>query len=494
LNSFARKLAGLLTFPNLLVVILWCSPLLFGGARIQGGSFLRDPDIWWHLRNAQVLVTTHHFLTTDLYSFTTGGQPWINPEWLAELPYYAAYHFWGVRGLYYVTFIVFEIMLAGVFRIALLRSRDFTASYVATFAFVMFAMVNFGPRTILFGWLSLVVELLIFEAARHRPKAIWWLVPLFTLWINFHGSWMIGVVLFVVYAASGLVAGHWGAILAERWKPAQIKRLIAVGGASFVALFINPYGWRLVFYPFDFAFQQRLNVSRGEEWLSLDFHTGNGKFFLFVVLCIAVLSLLRRRTWRLHEVFFALIAIYSAATYVRFLFLAGILLAPMIATEIAQDENGPEPEPDRNRPLLNATLMLAVLAFVIYRFPKTSVLSQGREAAFPQAAFARLNTFNPQDRVFNSYAYGGYMIWSARSTPTFLDSRTDIFEHHGILADYAKAIDFHDPLAIFDQYKIRYVFFPKSDPLIYLLTHTRGWKTNFDQGGAVIMERSTTPA
>jgi len=41
---------------------------------------MRDPDIWWHLRNAQTLLTTHHFIRQDTYSFTTFGQSWINPE------------------------------------------------------------------------------------------------------------------------------------------------------------------------------------------------------------------------------------------------------------------------------------------------------------------------------------------------------------------------------------------------------------------------------
>ena len=61
---------------------------------------LNDPDLWWHLRNAQVLLTTHHFIRQDFYSFTTVGQPWINPEWLAEIPYYLAFRIFAERGVF----------------------------------------------------------------------------------------------------------------------------------------------------------------------------------------------------------------------------------------------------------------------------------------------------------------------------------------------------------------------------------------------------------
>ena len=36
-----------------------------------------DPDIWWHLRNAEYLFQHHQFPRTDMYSFTVAGHPWI---------------------------------------------------------------------------------------------------------------------------------------------------------------------------------------------------------------------------------------------------------------------------------------------------------------------------------------------------------------------------------------------------------------------------------
>jgi hypothetical protein len=49
---------------------------------------LPDPDIWWHLRNAQYLIAHHTLPNLDTYSFTVVGHFWMDPEWLAEIPYY----------------------------------------------------------------------------------------------------------------------------------------------------------------------------------------------------------------------------------------------------------------------------------------------------------------------------------------------------------------------------------------------------------------------
>jgi len=71
----------------LLVLTVLIVTLEFMMAR--GG--MGDPDIWWHLRNAEYLFQTHHLPHVDTYSFTVAGQPWMNHEWLAEIPFYLAW-------------------------------------------------------------------------------------------------------------------------------------------------------------------------------------------------------------------------------------------------------------------------------------------------------------------------------------------------------------------------------------------------------------------
>jgi hypothetical protein len=177
---------------------------------------------------------------------------------------------------------------------------------------------------------------------------------------------------------------------------------------------------------------------------------------------------------------------------VRFLFLIGLVLCPMFAVDLGNVFRSLKPQ--KARPVLNALLLSALVLAVALRFPTTAVLRKGISESLPEQAMARINTFSPGDHIFNYYGWGGYMIWMSRSHPVFIDSRTDIFEHHGVLGDYVHAVSLTNTFAIFDQYNIRYVFLPKDDPVIYLLRQTPSWSVNYEDGVAIIMERSVPHA
>ena len=207
------------------------------------------------------------------------------------------------------------------------------------------ATVSFGPRTLLFGWIFLLLELLILETYDSHPRRLWLLPPLFVLWVNTHGSWLIGFALLMAFALAGCCNVHAGRIESARRSVAQLSSLPASSPCSAAALFVNPYGWRLVFYPFDLAFRQKLNVSHVEEWQSPDFHAIRGKLLLAMLLGFLVLALIRQGRFRLHEVLFVLIAFYSALTYTRFLFLAAIIVTPVLAAELSLRGFGGRPLP-----------------------------------------------------------------------------------------------------------------------------------------------------
>jgi asparagine N-glycosylation enzyme membrane subunit Stt3 len=73
LDRWWRTLFG---FPVMLGV------LLVGAVYVFANRSIADPDIWWHLRNAEFLVQHGSMIRHDMYSFTASGAPWINHEWL----------------------------------------------------------------------------------------------------------------------------------------------------------------------------------------------------------------------------------------------------------------------------------------------------------------------------------------------------------------------------------------------------------------------------
>ncbi|HTU52199.1 MAG TPA: hypothetical protein VMF56_16535 [Acidobacteriaceae bacterium] len=474
-----RKLFG---FPALLAVLFALVVFLAIPKKIA------DPDIGWHLRNAQIQLQTRAFLHRDLYSFTTTGKPWMDHEWLAEIPFYLAWRALGPRGIYLVTVVAIEIILLGILGLACLESGSIKAAFVVCFAAMFLASVSFGPRTLLFGWMFLVLELGLLAEFRRGRDFLWALPFVFLLWINAHGSWIIGLVVLAVVAISGCVEGTWGSIEATRWTRPQAHKLAWVSLLSTLALFVNPYGWRLTLYPFDLAFHQKLNIASVDEWRSLDFHSPRGKIVLAIMAGAILLQLVRRRRWRLDEVLLLLIGTYAALTYSRFLFLAAILIVPLMAKGLA---SAMPYYADRDKPCLNAAIMLGALITVVLLFPSNQQLIDRGSTIYPDAAAQKyLQNFHPRGNVFNDYLWGGYLIWNVRQVPVFIDSRMDVFERNGVLADYLHAIRIEDSLQILDKYSIQYVLFENHRPMTYLLRHTPGWKVDFQDKSTILFERT----
>lgn len=481
-----RRLCG---FPVLLAV------LLAGFVFLVLPKSNADPDLGWHLRNAQYQLQHHKFLRQDVYSFTVRGKPWMDDEWLGELPFYMAWRLLGPQGIFLLTYLLIAGILLSIFALAIMRSGNVKASFLCSFAAVFLASVSFGPRTLLFGWALLVIELVILYRFRRGGGSLWALPPLFLLWVNMHGSWIIGFVLLAIFALSGCLgrssgvnSGSWGGIDLRRWTTPERKKLAWVVALSALALFINPYGWQLVEYPFNMAFQQKLNIASVMEWRSLNFHLLRGRVALLLLLAGIVIELKRPRRWRVEELAFLLIGIYAGFTYERFIFLTAILAIPFLAEDL-RAWVGPY-DAAHDKPWLNACIILGCLIAIVLRFPSDRRLERAWSTNYPLQAQSYLAHFHPAGNVLNDYLWGGYLIWHDRQVLVFIDSRVDVFERNGVLKSYLDARRMHGSLQILDKYSIRYVLFQRHAALSYLLEHTPGWKIDYQDPTTILFERT----
>ncbi len=476
-SDWLRRVFG---FPVMLGALLAATTYFFATRSIA------DPDIWWHLRNAESLAQTGTIVSRDAYSFTAAGAPWMNHEWLTELPYYLGWRWLGIRGLYLVLLGCVEAILLAVYYLSYRTSRNIKAAFLASWVAVLLATISFGPRTLLFGWIYLVVELIVFCEFRNGKGGTWMLPFLFLLWVNSHGSWIIGLVFFFIFIAAGLFRAQWGRIEAIPWTKSQLFRLGLAFVLSLAALFVNPYGYHLVFYPFDLAFRQTLNISHITEWRSLDFHAVRGKIVFLLLASTIVLALVRKRRWRLDEVAFLLVGFYSALTYTRFLFLAAIVLTPILANEL---EFLPPYRAELDRPALNAVILAFLLAVCVWRLPSQEFLLRDTVASYPVKALPYLQQFHPEGRVFNDFLWGGYLIWNVRQIPVFADSRVDIFEYKGAFGDYLDAMGLERTDEVLDKYHIRYVLYSARTPLSYFLERDSRWAVRYRDETTILFER-----
>ena len=484
-----RFLSCLLRLDGVLVAILSLGVLLLGLRSVA------DPDISWHLRNAAYLVRAHSWIRQDMYAYTTLGMPWIDHEWLAELPFYAAFRAWGTNGLSLLTLLLIESIILGTFMLARKAANSTKAAWVVVMAGTFLCTISFGPRTLLFGWVCLIGELLLIDrferhrVAAKREKMLWLLPPLFLVWINLHGSWLIGTTLLLVYILCGCVSMSAGALEQRRWNRAELRTLCAIFGSSVAALFINPYGWELVAYPFDLAFRQKLNVAHIQEWQPLDLQSARGRILLTLLAFSFVAQLVRRRRWAPYQVAFVLIGTFAAFTHARFLFLAAILALPLLARDIPWPRTE---QPGKPQLFLHAALLLLLLVSGT-RLARARAASVREAEGYPVKALPFLRTWHPEGRVFNDFLWGGYLELYAPNVPVFIDSRVDIFERSGVLRDYIDVIDLKNSLAVLNKDGIRYVLFSRDSSLAYFLEQSPAWKIDYQDKTTILFERNDLP-
>ncbi len=448
-----------------------------------------EPDLWWHLRNAQNLVEHHSFSRADTYSFTAAGLPWLNFEWLSEVPYYLAFKMWSLQGVLLVSILLAVLIFAGVYYLCCLYGADCKDAVLATLLAIFLGVISIGPRVLLFGWLCMVALLLLLERFRRTGKGLWLLPIVFALWVNLHPSWIFGIVVLLLVIACGLFEGQWGLIVATRWTRSQLRNLLLALAASLAALFVNPFGYKLVLYPFDFLFRQPANMQFVEEWQSVNFSTGNGKLALFLVFALLLAVLFSRRHWRLQDVLLTAFALWVGLSHVRLLFFAGLVIPPILAPHL---KLFPPYDPDLDKPWLNAAIMAAIAASLIFLFPSTTKLQQQIDDSYPTAALRFMQQQNMHGRLFNQYVWGGYIEWQAPELKPFIDGRADIFVYNGVFDDYFRAALMRQPLEILDKYHIDYALLEPGRPLAYLLEHSPSWALVHQDKVAILFERIGT--
>lgn len=467
---FVRAFNRIFTRHMMNAALLVLTALFLTGILFQPELPQRDSDIWWHLANARILTTTHSFIHIEPYSFSVAGERWVNPEWLSEIPYWLGYRTLGLTGIYLVTIIALWANILFVYWRSYLKSRHAGAAFGTAILGFFLMTINAGPRTILIAYLALSVELAILESVGPgKTRHLWLLPPLFCVWINLHGSWIIGLVLLGLYIFCGLFPFKVGVFEQEAWSTRDRNRLLLVFLACAAVLLINPYGWHLIWNPFDIVLNQKQNLSVAQEWQPLNISTGAGIASWGCIALMIVANCIRGRKWKIYELAFLFFAWFEAFTHIRFTFLACLLIVPMLTVDVARSFCAPPDE--KTIPAMNALFVAVALCIIAYFFPTEAQLQKSLAAQYPLQTIAAIQ---PSWRTFNQDALGGMMDFDSK--PTFFDTRYDTFEHHGVLGDYLGIVHLVRPLSIFDKYRIDHVLTPAGTPLSLLLEDAPGWR------------------
>jgi len=489
--SFLALLKYVFSFPAML------GTMLVGAVFIAARIFAVDPDLWWHIKNGQNILATHHWPTTDPYSFTVAGSPWLSYEWLGDVLFGAVASFGGLLGLDVLLIILGSAIVIALYAYAALRSGNAKAGFVV--AAMLYALItpSFSLRPQMLGYLFIILTLIVLECFRQGKMrdGVWLLPPLFVLWVNAHGSWVIGLGVVFVYLVGGLTDLSIASIVARRWTRSQRLRLEIVFLLCLAAIPLTPYGTRLAAYPFTVASSLPVNVANVMEWQPMPFNLLGGKIFLALLLGFFLAQMALRFQCRLDELVLFVGGTAMACLHVRFILLFVPFFCPLLAVLVARWI----PTYDRRKDLhiANAVLMAAVIAAMAWYFPTGVNIRDIVSRKFPVRAVDYLRSHVVPGRMYNTYGYGGYLIWALPEQKVFIDGRGDLYEVGGAFSDYLQASDLK-PAAFFvlRSYGIQSCLLERSEPLATVLSNHPEWRTEYSDDVSVLLVKrdATTPS
>jgi hypothetical protein len=426
----------------------------------------------------------------DLFSFTTNQHAYVPHEWLAQLTIYSVYHFLGYSGVMLWLFVAASLVVIAGYTLCWLYSGNGKIAFLGAMGIWFFATVGLSARPQLLGYLCLLCELLIVHLGRSRnPRWFLALPVLFVVWVNLHGSFLLGFIVLGVVLASTCMEFQFGLLSSKRCDNYSRKMLILALALSLAALFVNPVGLSQLTYPFNTMLAQPIGLQYSFEWQPAPMNDVRLWGLFGSAGLVVVLPLLRRIELRLEEFLLAGIGFVLGVQHERMLFVFGILAMPFICRLLASAWD--QYEPRREAVLLNFVMFTAAVVPIILGFPTPHDLAEQVTNANPVKALEFIRRSGLTGRMLNEYVYGGYLIWAAPERKVFIDGRADVYEWTGVFADYMNMMNVKvDPSSVLDKYGIEFCLLSREEAVAVVMGRIPGWKSVYTDEKSIVFARS----
>jgi len=429
-----RRLARL---PSPLAIFTFALAGVLVGISVTKG--FRDPDYFWHVTTGGLIAQTGQVPTTDPFSFTWTGMPWTLHEWLSELLMYWLVASAGQLG----ALVIFGLLPAAIMAVmagmlARMGVRVLAFGLPAVLiGLVITPYVTLRPQAI--SWLLLAVLLWILAELRpDRPARVLWLIPLFVLWANLHGVYVIGLGVVGVY---GLFTILGRTPMSPRW-----RWVVAAGIGCLAASMVTPAGPIGILYPLRYVDGGDWGLANIQEWQSPDFHEPAHLALLALIVAVGLNGGRNTPGWL---VMLSWVGIAMSLIALRNAPIAAVFCLPTLALGLesrlreraARRRTRPtSPRVAFGRRIIEmAAALVVVIGSLAVLLPPVfgSGLDRAIEERFPAASVDVLLDVDPDARVLADYGWGGYVI--NRMYPSggrvFVDGRNDMYDQQ-ILEDY----------------------------------------------------------
>ncbi len=418
-------------------------------------------DEFWSLAAGQWMLSHHGIIGLDPFSYTEAHHRWVTDEWGSEVALAALY-----RAIGAAAYAVYGMVLGGLCLVAsaayarTLGARGGRVVIIVLALSLGIASTVVGDRGLDFSLVWFPLELLVLAKARTNPRWLWALPPLCLVWVNTHGSILLGLLVIGVELVWSLAPSRWVAQVHGTHQSRHTRPLALALFGSVVASCLTPYGPGLLVY--DARVSDNGQISKYiVEWNSPDFHSLGALIVFIVPLAVLMACVWIKRLPLLESSLAAFLFVEALRTQRLDVYL--MLVTVGLAASLP------------SRPAWGTTARrwsaggLLVVAIVILATPSVPVGSVS--PTLPVRAFDYLGSH--PGRIFTQYTWGDYSI--ARHRATFVDGRTDLFEGQ-VLSEFFEVSDLTaNPDPILAEYHVDYVVWSPATSLSEYLLRDPRW-------------------
>jgi tetratricopeptide (TPR) repeat protein len=407
-----------------LVAILSLAVLAY--AFLAGLYTVTDFDLGWQLATGRWVAQHHQIPSTEVFSYTAQGQPWIYPVGSGLLFYFA---YW--IGSYALLSYLGAAACAGTAAL-LLRRGTMVSAFLAILAIPLIADRT-TPRADMFTVVLFAAFLTLLWQQHETGQAALWILPLLMVaWVNLHLGFVAGLALLGGYVVVELLEMVWPErrSAAARRVRSSWPWLVTTIGATLV----NPWGWgiyrALLRQQSIMAFHSETIIEWRSAWLnwsrvSAGLSLRNPDAFVIMVFAVAIAVPLALWQRRLGAPVLLVGATVLTCRHIRFQALFALVTVVVAGAVLTSGIRALQDKIADAR--LRSVLALGITAFLLMlagtrsadfvsdrvRLGSTDLGSFGAGLSwwFPEGAAAFIDREKIPGEIFNTYNEGGYFIW-----------------------------------------------------------------------------------
>lgn len=432
IKNITIKIDYWLALKTLIVVLV----LVFYGSILFHKINLPTDDLGRHLTNGKIIWETKSVAETNFYSYTEPNFPFLNHHWLSGVVFYFLFVLAGFKGLVIFKIILLFISFSLVFYIAVKRGNFWLATFASIPAiFILSERTDIRPEIFSYFFTALFLYLLFSFADNPKSKKIYWLIPLQILWVNLHIYFFIGPAMVLGFLLEKVVTNR-----KNIKNDPLIKKLSVIILLLFAACFLNPAGWKTVFYPLNIFKNYGYDVAENKSPFFLEHLMHNPAIpFFKLALGLLIISFIISLVFRNFSVFYFLAALATSIAGIlairNFPFFALIFL-PAISLGLKIFSCSLINQIKKSRlaglKILISIILIILLCWAIdysFRSPLPSNKEKGVGLAFESnnsaEFFLQENLKGP---IFNNYDIGSYLIYHLfPNEKVFADNRPEAY-------------------------------------------------------------------